>query len=135
MDLAFLIIYSIKKIKKMNNSCDYQNRDCNCGSNSGFIFGLLCGAIIGAIIAIIIYKNNKTEVFEKLSKQIKDFFDNLVKTSTNNKTPPSNHSSKNKSPLKKILATSTTVLPKSEIVPIFVKAKKPAPKTFLKPKK
>ena len=109
----------------MTNSCDCQNRDCDCGSNSGFIFGLLCGAVIGAIIAIIIYKNNKTEVFENLSQKIKDFFDNLVKTNT----------PKTKKAPQKIIASSTTIPFKKEITPIFVKPKKPAPKTFIKPKK
>ena len=109
----------------MTNSCDCQNRDCDCGSNSGFIFGLLCGAVIGAIIAIIIYKNNKTEVFDKLSQKIKDFFDNLVKT----------NSPKTKVLPKRIIATSTTIPSKQEITPVFVKPKKVAPKTFIKPKK
>jgi len=116
----------------MTNSCDCQDRDCNCGSNSGFIFGLLCGAVIGAIIAIVIYKNNKTEVFEKLSKKIKDFFDNLIKTNTKSSPPK-------KPPLKtlpnKILATSTIIPFKQEITPVFVKPPKVAPKTFIKPKK
>jgi len=119
----------------MINYCDCQNRDCDCGSNSGFIFGLLCGAVIGAIIAIIIYKNNKTEVFEKLSQKIKDFFDNLVKTNTNNSPPSKNYSPKTKTTPKKILATANTTPPKQEITPIFVKPKKPVPKTFIKAKK
>jgi gas vesicle protein len=114
----------------MTNSCDYQNRDCNCGSNSGFIFGLLCGVVIGAVVAIIIYKNNKTEVFEKLSQKIKDFFDNLVKTNS-----PMTNSSKIKVLSKRIIATSTTIPSKKEIMPVFVKPKKAAPKTFIKPKK
>jgi Na+/glutamate symporter len=119
----------------MNNSCGCQNRDCNCGSNSGFVFGLLCGAVIGAIIAIIIYKNNKTDVFEILSQKIKDFFDNLAKTNTSKNPPTNENSSKSKTLPKKILATSTIIPIKQEITPIFVKAKKVAPKTFIKPKK
>ena len=118
----------------MNNSCDCQNRDCNCGSNSGFIFGLLCGAVIGAIIAIIIYKNNKTEVFEKLSQKIKDFFDNLVKTNTK-KYSSKDNPSKTKILPKRTIATNTINPSKPEITPIFVKSKKIAPKTFIKPKK
>ena len=119
----------------MTNSCDCQNRDCDCGSNSGFIFGLLCGAVIGAIIAIIIYKNNKTEVFDKLSQKIKDFFDNLVKANTNKNSTPKENPSKSKTLPNKILATTTIIPAKQGITPIFVKSKKPAPKTFIKPKK
>lgn len=119
----------------MINSCDCQSRDCNCESNSGFIFGLLCGAVIGAIIAIIIYKNNKTDVFEKLSQKIKDYFDNLVKTSTNKNPAAKENITKPKTLPKKILATSTTTPSKQEITPIFVKPKKSVPKTFIKPKK
>jgi len=119
----------------MTNSCDCQNHDCNCNSNSGFIFGLLCGAVIGAIIAIIIYKNNKTEVFEKLSQKIKDFFDNLVKTTTNINPITKDSPVKTKTLPKKIRATTSIITAKQEITPIFVKSKKPAPKTFIKPKK
>lgn len=118
----------------MNNSCDCQNRDCNCGPNSGFVFGLLCGAVIGAIIAIIIYKNNKTEVFEKLSQKIKDFFDNLIKDNCQNSYSKKQPSTTKVVP-KKILATATVIPEKQEIIPVFVKPKKPVPKTFIKPKK
>ena len=112
------------------SNCDCQKSDCNCGSNSGFIFGLLCGAIIGAIIAIIIYKNNKTEVFDKLQEKVKDFFEKL----TGNKTArPTNH----QRPLvaKSLPKKISPVSEPKEIKPVFVKAKKPVPKTFIKPKK
>jgi len=106
-------------------NCDCRNSDCNCGSsNSGFVFGLICGAIIGAVIAVIIYKNNKTEVFEKLEQKIKSFFEDIIP-----KTEPT-HQTPKPSP-KKIIAKSET----KEIKPIFVKAKKPIPKMFVKPKK
>lgn len=117
------------------SNCECQDRDCNCGSNSGFVFGLLCGAIIGAVVAILIYKNNKTEVFENLSQKIKDFFENLVKTDTKTNNPQKHNSPKTKILPKKILATSTIILPKPEIIPVFVKSKRPVPKTFIKPKK
>ena len=115
------------------------HRDCcqsNCDStspNSGFIFGLICGAIIGAVIAVIIYKNNKTEVFEKLSQKIKDFFDNLIKDNSQNSYTKKQPSTKVVP--KKILATATVISEKQEIIPVFVKPKKPFPKTFIKPKK
>jgi len=85
-------------------------------SNSGFIFGLLVGAVVGAIIAIIIYKNNKTEVFDNLSQKLKTFFEKFTGQESNPEPPKS-------APPKKIIATT---LPKP---------KKPAPKTFIKPKK
>lgn len=114
-------------------NCDCRRSDCDCGSsNSGFIFGLICGAIIGAVIAVIIYKNNKTEVFEKLEQKIKSFFEDIIPKTESTQTP--------KSSPKKIIAKSipakTSPKPESkEIKPIFVKAKKPTPKTFIKPKK
>lgn len=105
------------------NNCDCQKSDCNCGSNSGFIFGLICGAIIGAVIAVIIYKNNKTEVFQKLQDKIKSFFEDLIpKSETPNIPKPSPK-------------VSTSLETKPEITPIFVKPKKSVPKTFIKPKK
>ncbi len=95
----------------MKNNCDCQKSDCNCeSSSSGFVFGLILGAVIGAVVAVVIYKNNKGEVFEKLEQKIKDFFQGLI---------PPNESPKTKTP----------------ITPVFVKPKKTVPKTFLKPKK
>lgn len=84
---------------------------CQKNSNSGFVFGLICGAVIGAIIAVVIYKNNKTEVFENLEKKIKNFFSDLI---------PSEN------PLPKKIISSTTSPPRS---------KKPTPKMFVKPRK
>ena len=117
----------------MTSCCDSQ--DYNRGSNSGFIFGLLCGAVIGAVVAIIIYKNNKNDVFEKLSKQIKDFFDNLMRTDNKVNSPSKKNSPPKKKSIEKILAPSVPAVSKIEITPIFVKPKKLAPKTFIKPKK
>lgn len=117
------------------SKCDYQKSDCDCGSSSsGFVFGLLCGAIIGAVIAVIIYKNNKTEVFEKLEKKIKSFFENLIPKSEESSNKSKSSPLKSKPPVKKIIAVESTVKP-TEITPIFIKAKKPVPKTFIKPKK
>ena len=128
----------------MSKSCNCQNDNCSSESNSGFIFGLICGAIIGAVIAVIIYKNNKSEVFEKLEQKIKSFFDNLVPQ--NKQKTDSSQPSKSKPPVKKIITVNPTVQSvvenspvikdkATEITPIFVKAKKPVPKTFIKPKK
>ena len=115
-------------------NCDCRNSDCNCGSsNSGFVFGLICGAIIGAVIAVIIYKNNKTEVFEKLEQKIKSFFEDIIPKTESNQTP--------KSSPKKIIAKSESLESKLDssvkpkVTPIFVKAKKAVPKMFVKPKK
>lgn len=119
----------------MTNHPDCCQSNCGCASpNSGFVFGLICGAIIGAVIAIIIYKNNKTEVFEKLSQKIKDFFDNLIKDNSQNSYSKKQPQTTKVVP-KKILAPVTVVPEKQEITPVFVKPKKPAPKTFIKPKK
>lgn len=115
------------------NNCDCQKSDCNCGSNSGFIFGLICGAIIGAVIAVIIYKNNKTEVFQKLQNKIKSFFEDLIpKSETSNVQKHSPKKITVKSLPSKI-STNSEVKP--EITPVFVKPKKSVPKTFIKPKK
>ncbi len=102
----------------MKNNCDCQKSDCNCNSSSsGFIFGLILGAVIGAVIAVVIYKNNKGEVFEKLEEKIKSFFQDLIPTE---KTTPTKSAKK--------------VVVKKEITPVFVKPKKPTPKTFIKAK-
>ena len=52
-------------------------KDCDCHQNSSFIFGLIVGLIIAAVVAIIIYKNNRQEVFFKLKKQLEKFFNNF----------------------------------------------------------
>lgn len=125
------------------SKCDCQKSDYNCGSSSsGFVFGLICGAIIGAIIAVIIYKNNKTEVFEKLEKKIKSFFENLIPKTEESSTKPKSSPIKSKHPVKKLVAVESAIKPNQavetkpkEIIPVFVKPKKSPPKTFLKPKK
>lgn len=114
----------------MSKSSNCQDKNHPSESNYGFIFGLICGAIIGAIIAVIIYKNNKSEVFEKLEQKIKSFFDNLIpqnSAGTSVRKYP-------KTPIKKIV-TYNPVTEAKEISPIFVKPKKPVPKTFIKPKR
>jgi gas vesicle protein len=105
----------------MENNCSCKSES---NSNSGFIFGLICGAIIGAVIAVIIYKNNKTEVFDKLQEKIKSFFQNL--TGEEVKSTPKKSAPKKPS---KIIAI------KKEIIPVATKPKKPTPKMFVKPKK
>lgn len=124
------------------SKCDYQKSDCDCGSSSsGFVFGLILGAIIGAVIAVVIYKNNKSEVFEKLEKRIKEFFENLIpqnESKTVSSQPLKSSPLKSKPPIKKLIATDTAVALETkptEITPVFIKPKKPIPKTFLKPKK
>ena len=63
----------------MANCC---SKDCDCHQNSSFIFGLVFGLIIGALIAILIYKNNKTKVFEDLKKKLSEFISSLKKSET-----------------------------------------------------
>ncbi|MFA5749908.1 MAG: hypothetical protein WC895_01660 [Candidatus Shapirobacteria bacterium] len=95
----------------MENECC-----CKSNSNSGFIFGLICGAVIGAVIAVLIYKNNKTEVFENLQEKIKHFFQDLM----GEESVP-----------KKIIVVKTDPV---SIVSMPRKIK-PAPKMFVKAKK
>ena len=57
-------------------SCNCQ-KDCHCQQNGSFIFGLIIGLIIAAVVAIVIYKNNRQDVFVKLKKQLEKFFSNL----------------------------------------------------------
>ncbi|MDD3998635.1 MAG: hypothetical protein PHR98_00845 [Candidatus Shapirobacteria bacterium] len=54
-----------------------QSKDCDCQQNSSFIFGLIVGLIIAAVVAIVIYKNNREDVFLKLKKQIEKFINSL----------------------------------------------------------
>jgi len=107
----------------MIDQCPCQKSD-DSSSNSGFIFGLICGAIIGAIVAIIIYKNNKSEVFKNLEEKIKNFFGNFIKTETDITKNTPKKSKKIISP--KIIASSTISSPRP---------KKPTPRNFIKPKK
>lgn len=53
------------------------SKNCDCHQNSSFIFGLVFGLIIGALIAVLIYKNNKEEVFKNLKKKLNKFFESL----------------------------------------------------------
>lgn len=85
-------------------------------SSSSFIFGIVLGAIIGAIIAILIYKNNKGQVFEQLKEKLEKYFQNLMGYEKPIKTAQ---------PVK----TETKIITKTPTI------KKPAPKMFVKPKK
>lgn len=95
--------------------CDNDNQP----SDSGFIFGLVIGAIIGAIVAVLIYKNNKSEVFNNLKLKLEKYFKDII--------PPDTKPSP-KIPVvlpSKIIASSTiqkstTLKPKK----MFLKAKK-----------
>jgi len=122
----------------MSKSCNCKNENCSSESNSGFIFGLICGAIIGAVIAVIIYKNNKSEVFEKLEKKIKSFFENLIPKSEESSNKSKSSPLKSNPPIKKLIATDPAAVLETkptEITPVFIKPKKPIPKMFVKPKK
>lgn len=103
--------------------------------SSSFIFGLIIGAIIGAVIAIIIYRNNKNQVIQKLKKYFEEYFkiftDNLNKTEAKliKKTK------KVKKLVKPVVAEIKKTVEKVEVKPVTVKTKKPAPKMFVKPKR
>jgi hypothetical protein len=58
---------------------DCQNCDCQ-SNDSGFVFGLIIGAVIGATVAVLIYKNNKTEVFTDLRKKLENYFKDFMTT-------------------------------------------------------
>lgn len=57
-------------------------KDCNCHQNSSFIFGLIIGLVIAAVVAIVIYRNNREDVFLKLKKQIEKFISSFKKSET-----------------------------------------------------
>lgn len=57
--------------------------------NNGFLIGLICGLIIGAIVAVVIYKNNKTKVFETLKSKLgKSFKKPVTESPVVIKKPP-----------------------------------------------
>ena len=97
------------------SNCDNQTSG---GSNSSFIFGIILGAVVGAIIAIVIYRQNKGQIFDDLQKKLEDFFKNLMGEPTKSKNKPDTS--------KKSEVVTKTIT--------FVK-KKPIPKTFVKSKK
>jgi len=90
-------------------------------SNSSFVFGLIIGAVIGSVIAIVIYRKNKGKIFDDLQIKLEKFFKNLLKQeiSVPKKSKP-------------IAASSPKIETSSHSI-TFVR--KPAPKTFIKPKK
>lgn len=58
------------------------SKDCDSHQNSSFIFGLITGLVIAAIVAVVIYKNNRQDVFLKLKKQIEKFLSSFKKSET-----------------------------------------------------
>lgn len=101
-------------------------------SNSSFVFGLIIGAVIGAIIAIVIYRQNKGKIFDDLQEKLEKFFKNLLKQEISVSETPKSTTKPKKN---KIIAVSTPKIetPISSTPITFVR--KPAPKTFIKPKK
>ncbi len=95
-------------------------------SNSSFVFGLIIGAIIGAVIAIVIYRQNKGKIFDDLQQKLEKFFKNLLKQDVSVTTKPK----KNKIVAVSIPKVETPISP-----PPITFVRKPAPKTFIKPKK
>jgi hypothetical protein len=65
-------------------SCHCQ-KDYHCQQNGSFIFGLIIGLIIAAVVAIVIYKNNRQDVFVKLKKQIEKFFSTFGRSASGGK--------------------------------------------------
>ncbi|MPN33223.1 hypothetical protein SDC9_180707 [bioreactor metagenome] len=104
-------------------------------SNSSFVFGLIIGAVIGSLIAVVIYRQNKGKIFDDLQEKLEKFFKNLLKqkdiifekTSTSKVSRPTTKPKQNK-----IIAVTS---PKIETPPSITFVRKPAPKTFIKPKK
>jgi hypothetical protein len=90
--------------------------NCCCHRNSNFITGLIFGAVIGAVIAIIIYKNDKTKVFDNLYQKLSGYLKNFKL--------PSHPSHSSRPPKKHVL------IPKIAKKPV----KKRSPKTFIRPK-
>lgn len=41
--------------------------------------GMVIGTVIGAIVAVLIYKNNKSEVFDNLKSTFENYFTKLTK--------------------------------------------------------
>lgn len=101
-------------------------------SNSSFVFGLIIGAIIGAVIAIVIYRQNKGKIFDDLQQKLEKFFKNLLKKEISvSETPKSTIKPKKNKTV--VVSTSKIETPISPPPITFVR--KPAPKTFIKPKK
>lgn len=87
------------------------SKECDAHQNSSFVFGLILGLIIGAIVAIIIYRNNKSKVFENLKKQLTNFFDSLFPSPDKHSPTPK----KSTTPLRKdVVIPSTLIAAKTE---------------------
>jgi len=99
-----------------------KNCDCQSG-DSGFIFGMVIGAVIGAVVAILIYKNNKTEVFSDLKGKLEKYFKNFISSTETKLTKK--YSKPEKLP---VILPSKIVKESAPVKTIFVK-----PRKFVKP--
>lgn len=106
-------------------------------SNSSFIFGLVIGAIIGAVIAIVIYRQNKGKIFDDLQEKLEKFFKNLLgeKIPKTKVSVPKEQKSTVKPKNNKLIAVATPKIETPISPPPITFVRKPAPKTFIKPKK
>ena len=102
--------------------------------------GLVVGAVIGAAVAVIIYKNNRSEVFADLKKQLEKYFNKFTQSFTPN-SPPTESPVVHHSVVKKAPAESaskiTVELPPQivETSPVTPAVKAPKPRKFIKPKR
>ena len=104
--------------------CECKNCDCQSG-DSGFVLGIVIGAVIGAVVAVLIYKNNKTEVFSDLKDKLEKYFN---KFSLFTESKPIK---KNPKPEK-----IAVILPKNIVKESFpAKTISAKPRKFVKPKK
>jgi len=61
------------------------SKDCDCHQNSSFIFGLIIGLVIAAVVAVVIYRNNRQDVFIKLKKQLEKFLSAIGRSASGGK--------------------------------------------------
>lgn len=106
----------------MCDRCDHQS-----DSGSSFIFGILLGAIIGAVVAIIIYKNNRSDVIDRLKEKLQSYFDKFMpsqKTSTTTLKKKPSKSTKISVVIPKSVETiSLTPTPSQKPRQMFIKKK------------
>jgi len=113
----------------MTSHCQHCCHENESGSSSSsFVFGIILGAVIGAIVAILIYRNNKGQVFEQLKENLQKYFQGFM----GGQTQPEETEIKKKSKPKIKEVIEIVQNPKTESKPA---PKKPAPKMFVKPKK
>jgi len=65
-----------------------KEENCHCGAGSSFIFGLILGVLAAGLAAVLLYRQDRAKVLEKLQKKLKDLLADNFKVTPSPESEP-----------------------------------------------